>query len=487
MASPYDIPFQTQLDWLWKELQGPEKATLDAFNSGQYITPQEYAKVFENLFERAGGKGMEKRQSYALDVFKGMDNNLKPTGEMPNNAALVYNYFLNKGMSPAQAAGITGNLMVESYPEINPSAFNPEGGGKGAFGIAQWRGPRLQGLLDFAGMSDAQPNNGTATAPKQGDLSAMLGMAKQAKGVGGLMEKLMQRDPNTGLNMVGRLGKGLDALVLKGYGQGEAIAQQGLARAAMMRNNRTAEYIRTLPGGTEYAEMIDRGLPASEVYAQYLKDRQEGIVGGGLGQTKFDNIMKINDKLRTNQAYKEAQVVRQGYENILYAFNNKSGVSDYALTIAFAKILDPGSVVREGEQAAIANTGGQINSWLSQTSNFFNGDGSLPDDVREQILNFATNNYNKAMSGAKDVYDEATNLATAAGLDTQYITKFDFTPLDELEAQRPSDPNILPPIPNGATVDGVPMTREQWKIVWDRADYAAKQQYYQTGQLPGAS
>ena len=47
MASPYDIPFQTQLDWLWKELQGPEKATLDAFNSGQYITPQEYAKVFE--------------------------------------------------------------------------------------------------------------------------------------------------------------------------------------------------------------------------------------------------------------------------------------------------------------------------------------------------------------------------------------------------------------------------------------------------------
>lgn len=484
MASPYDIPFQTQLDWLWKELQGPEKKTLDAFNSGQYITPQEYAEVFENLFERAGGKHLDRRKAYALDVFKGMENHLKPTDGMPDNAALVYNYFLNKGMTPAQAAGIAGNLMVESYANIDPSAYNPEGGGKGAYGIAQWRGPRLQGLLDFAGMSNAAPDE---QAPTQGDTSQMQGMAKQAGKLGNLFGKLMERDPQTGLNMLGRLGAGMDALVLRGYGQGESIRQQGLARAASMRNNRTAEYIRTLPGGEEYAEMIDRGMPANEVYAQYLKDRQEGIVGGGLGQTKFDNIMKINDKLRTNQAYKEAQVVRQGYENILYAFNNKSGVSDYALTIAFAKILDPGSVVREGEQAAIANTGGQINSWLSQTSNFFNGDGSLPDDVREQILNFATNNYNKSMKEAQGVYDEATNLATAAGLDTQYITKFDFTPIDELEAQRPSDPKILPPIPNGATVDGVPMTRQQWKQIWEAADYAAKQEYYQTGQLPGAS
>ena len=41
-----------------------------------------------------------------------------------------------------------------------------------------------------------------------------------------------------------------------------------------------------------------------------------------------------------------------------HAFDNLGGVSDYALTIAFAKILDPGSVVRDSEQAAIANTGG---------------------------------------------------------------------------------------------------------------------------------
>ena len=49
-------------------------------------------------------------------------------------------FFESKGWTPAQAAGIVGNLQTESA--LNPRAFNNRGGGNGAIGIAQWRGSR---------------------------------------------------------------------------------------------------------------------------------------------------------------------------------------------------------------------------------------------------------------------------------------------------------------------------------------------------------
>ena len=62
--------------------------------------------------------------------------------------------FMNDGASErdaeAWAAGIVGNLMVESTENINPRAHNTKGGGQGAYGIAQWRAERQTGLRQFA-------------------------------------------------------------------------------------------------------------------------------------------------------------------------------------------------------------------------------------------------------------------------------------------------------------------------------------------------
>ena len=112
MANPFpQMPFQTQLDFLWSELQGPEKKTLEAFQSGNYVTPQDYATAFENLFDRAEGAGLDKRKQYALEVFRAMEDPLKPQG-VSQNAAIAYNYLLNKGLNAPQAAGIVGNFMA---------------------------------------------------------------------------------------------------------------------------------------------------------------------------------------------------------------------------------------------------------------------------------------------------------------------------------------------------------------------------------------
>lgn len=66
-----------------------------------------------------------------------------PTGE---NVTIAHKYLmsLSKEMTPEIAAGFVGNFMVESYPVVNPQAFNNDGEGYGARGIAQWRGPRVE-------------------------------------------------------------------------------------------------------------------------------------------------------------------------------------------------------------------------------------------------------------------------------------------------------------------------------------------------------
>lgn len=85
----------------------------------------------------------------------------RPASTIPNsggsNAERVYN-ILEDGFrrdfgytnSKELAAGFVGNFMAESGAKLNPLAYNPAGGGKGAHGIAQWRADRFDNLLKFA-------------------------------------------------------------------------------------------------------------------------------------------------------------------------------------------------------------------------------------------------------------------------------------------------------------------------------------------------
>uniref|UniRef100_UPI0019163D8E phage tail tip lysozyme n=1 Tax=Nocardia sp. CY41 TaxID=2608686 RepID=UPI0019163D8E len=62
------------------------------------------------------------------------------------NPADVYRYLISKhGLTPAQAAGIVGNIQVESG--FKTRAYNS---GEGAIGLCQWRGRRRQALERFA-------------------------------------------------------------------------------------------------------------------------------------------------------------------------------------------------------------------------------------------------------------------------------------------------------------------------------------------------
>ncbi len=70
-----------------------------------------------------------------------------------NNAEKAFNYYLGKGLSALQTAGLGGNLQIESG--FDPTAYYPGGhtdnpSPSSAFGLVQWLGGRQTALRDFA-------------------------------------------------------------------------------------------------------------------------------------------------------------------------------------------------------------------------------------------------------------------------------------------------------------------------------------------------
>lgn len=72
-----------------------------------------------------------------------------------NNNKIAFDYFVNKGLTKEQSAGIVGNLIQEAGDPINPRSVQPGGPGRG---IAQWSvGERWAVLQQFAANQGRDP------------------------------------------------------------------------------------------------------------------------------------------------------------------------------------------------------------------------------------------------------------------------------------------------------------------------------------------
>lgn len=105
-----------------------------------------------------------------------------------DRAKYAYQYFINKGFTPEQAAGIVGNLQAESGPNLD-SLYNPAGGGSGARGIAQWRGPRTAAFVQRYGT-----NPDTATLDQQLDFVMYEFQTTESKAYNGIKSSTTAAD-----------------------------------------------------------------------------------------------------------------------------------------------------------------------------------------------------------------------------------------------------------------------------------------------------
>lgn len=108
---------------------------------------QNASSLAGGLYESAfGGQQQPQQQS----------SSMAPMGD---KARTVYDFYVKQGLPPQAAAAKVGSFMAES--NLNTGAVNVGDGrdGSNSIGIAQWNGPRAQGLQRFAAQNNLDPND----------------------------------------------------------------------------------------------------------------------------------------------------------------------------------------------------------------------------------------------------------------------------------------------------------------------------------------
>jgi len=239
------------------------------------------------------------------------------------------------------------------------------------------------------------------------------------------------------------------------------------------RSSRTAQWLSQQPGGEVFVEYLNSGADPAEVLQAYQAQRASNAaaekgtlkeVGGKLLRIMPDGSVEVayapdvgeltpekatqagalRDDL--NRELGDFTTVRSSYENIMQFYSNPNAVSDYALAVAFAKVLDPGSVAREGEVLAVQNAGARIPALGQALRNAITGEGSLTLTARQQIAENAAAIYTQKANGAQATLSRYEQAAA------KYAIPFDLIYFGgEVQPAQPIAPasSFLPKAPDG--------------------------------------
>lgn len=224
----------------------------------------------------------------------------------------------------------------------------------------------------------------------------------------------------------------------------QLIEGQRARRQQSATTNRTVEWLRSQPNGEQYAQMIETGaIPAAnavqawqqaqasaaalargeikEVDGRLVRVMPDGTVqeiyGGGPDQ---EAIMNARKEFTSLQPVKDFSNVSFAYSRVMRSAEDPSPAGDLALIFNYMKILDPGSVVREGEFATAQNAGGIDTRVRSLYNSVISGERLTPEQ-RADFADRATRLY----SGAQDQYNalalQYSDFARQAGLPVEQV------------------------------------------------------------------
>lgn len=331
-------------------------------------------------------------------------------------------------------------------------------------------------------------------------LLEMLGIQKRDEAAGG-ETALPFYQRGSFKDTMGNLAVGLNSLRLNPDPNLAARVGAGQERRQeAAKANRTVDFLSKQQNSDIYIQMLNAGASPSSVLTQYQSDLQAaakskqpkpveykevngkivsidpntGIVtdvygSGSLTPDQLSTANALRDDLRGELG--SFNLVRSGYQTIQDLYENSGSVSDYALAVGFAKILDPTSVAREGEVSAIAGSGSIDAGLRAQLTNALNGTGSLPPQVREEIARIAAQKYAREAEKAKGTLDRYKFAAEQANVPFEQVwLGGDIAPATEVQ------PQGAPSLPTGSIQVGSQIfTQAQLDAAWPNMSPAARQ------------
>ena len=178
----------------------------------------------------------------------------------------------------------------------------------------------------------------------------------------------------------------------------------------------------------EYEAMGLPALPASQVWI----DTETGPVVRGANEAAGVTPGALRTEIRQLQSYKNYYESLPIYQSMLSAAGTDDKAADLNLVYGLAKIFDPTSVVREGEQVLVRNAAGlpdQLVGWIDG----LNGGGALEPSVRAAIMAQAYSRvtaYQNDLRGQLDFYG---GVAQRNNIPTEDL----YAPLGELRQWSP--------------------------------------------------
>lgn len=138
---------------------------------------------------------------------------------------------------------------------------------------------------------------------------------------------------------------------------------------------------------------------------------------------EFNGLKTVEQATQVQQSFNQ---INSAYQGALQAGQDKTSkaAADQALVISFNKMLDPGSVVREGEFARSTEGQSLINRWKGKADAVLNGGVGLTDQDRAAIVNLTRDLYADYVQGYNDKAFEFRQNAARQGGDPDYVAGY---------------------------------------------------------------
>jgi hypothetical protein len=130
--------------------------------------------------------------------------------------------------------------------------------------------------------------------------------------------------------------------------------------------------------------------------------------------------MELRKEYTARPEFKRFDEIIASYSRVRSAADRSTGAGDLGLIFGFMKMLDPGSVVREGEFANAENAGGVSERWRTLYNSVLRGERLSPQQ-RAEFVGLAQNLYEQESARLQGLNEQYGGVARQYGIDPSRV------------------------------------------------------------------